>query len=433
MKYNKISLNEPVKDERGYFIGYFGIIKKDGNNYDINHGRKIGNAIIDDSKDDILNVEINLEDVMNEYEKLNFIKAFINTIKLYFSRKELIRLTINNETHNISNKETKEAIEQVLKEKKNTEAELSNWNALVTEEFEKEDSHSYEYDEFVDKELFNKIESSEETIPEVFIKNKSITWYIDTNNCFRKIIFNRDGLIELYKSNIKCDNSYNIIYNSVKEEIIIPKNNDNSITIKNNLINISEKSEDEKFSLTHFNNSKKITFTKQINKDSSILLEIIEDKEGNIKKCNIDFRTHKGNKKINGVYALRITPGNRGVSLKSIDRHGFQTLDFSGLLNIDSDVLNQIKNGNISNQIIEDIINVTIPVINEMSLKLKRKHIPHNYGMISVDGIRNKEIDSLKYIKHIRDEIPIKTVRDIIRKTENNYDRKSTKTKKKVK
>lgn len=432
MNYNTISLNERIKDEKGYFIGYYGLVKKENKYYDIMGGKRycIGSAKIDDSKEDILTIEINIGNEVREYEKIKFIKAFIQTIKIYYPRKELISLTINGEKNVISNEETKETIEKILREKKNTEKELSKWNVSWTEEFDKADMHSYTYDEFTDRELFGQIESSEETMPEVFIKNKAIIWNIETNNCFRRITFDRDGFISLYKFRGSSDSSYNMTYDLKGNELTIQKYNDDTIMIKDNLINIDKNSENEKFSLTHLNNSKKIALTRQINRESSILLEIIEDSKGNIKKGNVDFRTHKGNKKINGVYALRIKKGQNPISLKSINRHGHQTQDFSELLNIKSDVLNEIENGNISDETIEGIIMIAVPVINMISLKIKRKQIPDNRDLVDIDKLREREFVSLNYIKQIKGEIPITKMRRIIEEAGKSYQKSKEKTKK---
>ncbi len=247
--------------------------------------------------------------------------------------------------------------------------------------------------------------------------------FTQINKDHRVITFKRDGNIELSNTN-----TYNIIYNVLTGTLKVENwPSKTTISKKNNAIEITSETNTEKVSIAHFNNTKKISLIERINRDSSILLDLIEDKEGNIKKCNIDFRTHKGNQKINGTYALRIKGGNYPLSLKSIDRHGYQTMDFSGLLGIDEQTLTEIKNGNITNEIVENIATTTSAVINVMSMKNGRKHIPYKYDSINIESIREKETEIINYLRQIETEIPVQGMKNIIEETTKKYGEKEKK------
>ena len=124
-----------------------------------------------------------------------------------------------------------------------------------------------------------------------------------------------------------------------------------------------------------------------------------------IEKCCIDFRTHKGNGKINGLYALRIEPGHFSrFSLNYISRDGVKGPDFVHLL--PTILFKAIIPGELTLELVDEIIYESVKVINQIAGIKHRQFITLDcdYCVTDIVDIEKQIID---FIKQIKGEIPL--------------------------
>ncbi|MBR2840255.1 MAG: hypothetical protein IKF01_00110 [Bacilli bacterium] len=105
---------------------------------------------------------------------------------------------------------------------------------------------------------------------------------------------------------------------------------------------------------------------------TSICVDIYENEYK--KKCNIDFRVHKSNGKIKGVYMMRIfKEKDVPLTLKYMDRNGYYTQDFSSLVTLyNESIRKNLEFGILTDELIDEIIDNTVKVIKVRALGTDR-------------------------------------------------------------
>ena len=135
---------------------------------------------------------------------------------------------------------------------------------------------------------------------------------------------------------------------------------------------------------------------------SSIFIELCFNENGDIDSCLIEFRTHKSNGKINGKYLLRLKPYSQlnKFSINFIRRSGYKSANLSKLIEQnDIELYTSIMEGNITLELIDELIKKVIPLINEFASCYQKQPVSE----------KNEEImkDAVNLVKSIIGEIPL--------------------------
>ena len=372
------------------------------------------------------------------------IEQLIDSLGLYFYNKESIEIELLNNidlsqykrfkfkkklydekltTYIYSNKGNNTLIPALITEISETESKLTSWNQYWMQQIDLTTSQDIDYDYGIDDALIEEYTKGTIPLQEIFYKANALFWLgIESKNCIRKINFSGNGAI-MFDKYSKDPNGihYNFKYNVLGEwfefktyDIV----NDTQLTIDENSVYTRIKSK----GLTNIeifknkeNGKKKISYTGPIKNSTSIWVELVFDEDESIERCYIDFRTHKGNGKISGLYALRIIPGNifSKFALNHIGRSGNRSFDFSHLL--PTEVLNATIPGELTIELVNEIINKTIPVINQISgtkhkpfILSEEKHLEPN--------ITETEKQIIDFIKQIKGEIPLPHLQENLEK-----------------
>jgi len=403
--------------------------------YMIFSGRRdcVGAIYIGTSTDE-KNLEIKLH-FKEKYFKTNYdivavIEQLVDSLGLYFYDKENIEIELCNDidlsqfnkyrfkkkvydakltTYTCSNR-NHIIIPAILNEMEQTEKNLLEWNQAWMQKYNLCSFMDYDYE--FDLPLLEAYEKGTVPESEMFYKAESIYWPgITSTNSTRNIDFNRNGKIHFDKSskslnginyefdyyvlsdgfNFKTHGFFNKKYLEIEDNSYYTKMKQNGLTI------LKDKE----------TNRKRIEYRTPIINNSSIQIELWEDAENSIERCYIDFRTHKGNGKVNGLYALRIIPKYNVCTLNFISRDGFRYGDFSKQLVENSEELySSIFEGNLTYELIDELIRKVIPIINHRAINTSRKTIAqeNNTAICNVLEIENEAIN---FIKQIKGEIPL--------------------------
>lgn len=234
-------------------------------------------------------------------------------------------------------------------------------------------------------------------LSEIFYKAKSLIWdNIDSNKSKRKIKFDYYVLGKGFR--LKT-------YSLSRGERLIMEDNDYFTTFK--LGNLS-------CNYSEYYNKKHFHYVSPIENKSSISVDILFNEDNYIEKCYIDFRTHKGNGKVNGLYALRIVPGYREkFTLDYINRKGRKTRYLSAYLPVN--LFFALFPADCTLELVDKIIDETIVTMNQRAnLKKLQKINFKNEGIATNFPVVEKQV--IDFIKQIKGEIPLPHLRENIEK-----------------
>ena len=410
--------------------------QSDHQSYMIFNGRRncVGAIYIGTSSDE-KNLEIKLqfkeEDFRTQEDVVAVIEQLIDSLGLYFSDKESIEIELCNDidlskfnsarfkkkvydakltTYICSNQRNYIVIPAVIEEMNQTEKVLANWGEGWIQTLNLD---SYPNIDDIDSKLVDEeYKNGTASIQEMFYKAESIFWHgITSKKSTRNIEFSRNGKIHFNKSSkdsngIKYDFDYYVLsdgfdfktYGWFDKRNLEIEDNSYYTKIKQGKVNILRNKESKR---------KRIRYTTSIINDSSIEVELWTNDENVIERCYIDFRTHKGNGKVNGLYALRILPQYRIFTLNFISRDGIKYVDFSKTLTENNEELfSTIFDGNLTFELIDELVKKIIPIINRRAIRYSRKVIDQQNSLV-ISNIVDMERQAINFIKQIKGEIPL--------------------------
>ncbi len=245
------------------------------------------------------------------YERKNIYINLINKIDLSkynglkYNRKYLLP---NIFTYVCSNNKYNTLIPLLLKEIKGCEDTLVSWKQTWWQEIQHrtlEDFHLLFDNDDIEKsdEMFNKAVSFSLVD---YTQDRDITFDIDGNVRFSK---------KIKKNDSTCEFTYNVRKDGFKLntfDFLLEDNQSHTKIITSNEEIISSKEK----------GTKKITYKSGVVDKSSIYAEVRLDNNDDIDKCYIDFRTHRNNGKINGMYLIRINNRDKKFSFSYRTRKG---------------------------------------------------------------------------------------------------------------
>jgi len=287
----------------------------------------------------------------------------------------------------------------------------------------------------IDEPLLEEYDKGTISLEEIFYKADSIYWYgIESNKSIRNISFNRNGEIYFGKKSKRFDGiDYNVDYYVLNDGFVFRTSNfsnKNYFVLDENNYYTQIKTNNIKININKETKKKKINYISSVINNSSISIELILDENDIVERCHVDFRTHKGNGKINGLYALRINPGYyNDFSLNYISRNGIKEQNF--VYNLPIHLFKEIISCGLTFELVDEIINESIKVI---KLKAMLKHrqainIEKSYDISYVIDVEKQIID---FIKQIKGEIPLPHLQENIEKFIETYSRDKVEEKKKV-
>ena len=325
------------------------------------------------------------------YERENIyicLKNKINLSKYNSLKYKEVYLLPNISTYICSNNKYNTLIPLLLKEIKSCEDTLISWKQTWWQEIQHrtlDDFHLLYDNDDIEKsdEMFNKA-SSFSLVD--YIRDRNVTFDIDGHVIFSKNIKENDST---------CEFTYNVRKDGFKLKTFDFLLEDNHSYTKIITPNEEIKKSKEK-------GTKKITYKSGIVDKSSIYAEVKLDDNDDIDKCYIDFRTHRNNGKINGMYLIRINNRDKNFSFsyrtrkddicKYIDNIYYDDERFSmgtlkNRIEFFRDAINSCyRNGRgaISSDInISDLVNIEKDVVNFM--KKIKSEIPLPYLQEQID------------------------------------------------
>ena len=385
-----------------------------------NNTRCFGCIIIDQKSFDNETLQVEMEidkskfDSIKEISKLLF--DVIESIKLFYYDYKRIEIKIlNNNDYLIDYNYPTKGINQDIYVIDNTNInkiytalvkEITDCNQDWLYKINYLDNKKYEFDNFFDKEMMNELRGKKLRVEDIFYRLNAIELSdIFLKNFERNIVFNTDGNIQFSKvTRKKHKKNYEFNYNVV----------DNNFRFSNKNIKIEDTND-----LTEIDiNSIHIKYLKKSGKtiynyitpiidNSSVSIEIVTDEYNHIDRCYMDFKTFKGNKKINGIYALRINKEKDYYKLNFLNRSGSRECSiFNKLKSCDNSLYSQIINDSIDLSLLDELLNKVIRVINiDSNNKLRKKFILAEPGIISYMYESYKDV--IEFISRITREIPL--------------------------
>lgn len=279
---------------------------------------------------------------------------------------------------------------------------------------------NYEFD----RQLMEEYDNGTISLPELFFKAEYLSWVgINSHHSRREICFSRSGRVTFSKdsknsSGLNYEFDYSLLNNNFRFNTYAFNQRPIEINGNSYFTNIQSGNIDVLY--IKENKRKKIKYTSPIVNRSSIAMELWYNEKNQLERCYIDFRTHKGNNKINGLYELRIVPGYFSrFSLNYTSRDGYKGVDFVHLL--PTNLFCAIIPGELTIQLVDQIINESISIINHMA-RVKHKQTITSQGDCIASTIADIEKQSIEIIKQIKGEIPLPHLQEIIEKfiQENN-------------
>lgn len=383
-----------------------------------------------DEKNLEIELELDTQRFHSQEHILDVIEQIVESLKLYFYDKKYIEIKILNDidlsqykyykyskriydekltTYICSNEINNILIPRLINEISLTEKNLTNWGESWYQ--------SIDWDElnYFDKELVKSIEDGSATLEELVIKVKSMAWTgITSKRGNRSIEFSRDGSVQFSKisNNVSNGIKYNFSYNLLNNGFNLKYNRGFR---KNNL-----EIEEGQF-LTHINmkplnityskdnKRKKIEYVSDVVSNSSIKLELWLNDDMEIENCYVDFRTHKNNGKIKGIYTLRLNTKSLydKFSIRFISRKGDRYSNFIGELETqDKELFASLMEGKLTLELIDDIIKKLIPIINKKASRNNSQCISSNNEVI-ISNFIEMENKVINLLKEIKGEIPL--------------------------
>lgn len=382
----------------------------------------VGAIIIDATKLEKLEVKVQLNEkyFTSQQDVFEVVEQIVESLKIFFYDKKNIEINLLNDLDlstidcqnyhkedsnlNIYNcfNEKNKLIPKLIEEVISAEKKLTDWRQSWWQELENHELH-YEFD----RELINEIDNGTVTYPELFSKFKTLIWRnIASKNATRFIAFSRTGDIAFSKTLKKDGSNYEFSYNVMKDgfklrvngEDLIVDDNKYFTNIRTRQVNILQGKE---------NKRKFITYVSPIINNFSIAMDIWINESNEIEKCNIDFRTHKGNGKINGIYILRLNPSNIDkCSIRFVSRKG--NIGFiTNLFGIDE--VSKFE-GKITFEMINEFVNKVISFINKKEGLIKNQIVFNEFDVVT----QKKQI--INFLKQLKDEIPLPILQERIDK-----------------
>lgn len=382
----------------------------------------VGAIIIDATKLEKLEVKVQLNEkyFTSQQDVFEVVEQIVESLKIFFYDKKNIEINLLNDLdlstidcqnyhkadsnlkiYNCSN-EKNILIPKLIEEVISAEKKLTDWRQSWWQDLENHELH-YNFD----RELINAIDNGTVTYPELFSKFKTLIWRnIASKNATRFIAFSRTGDIAFSKTLKKDGSNYEFSYNVMKDgfklrvngEDLIVDDNKYFTNIRTKQVNILQGKE---------NKRKFITYVSPIINNFSIAMDIWVNESNEIEKCNIDFRTHKGNGKINGIYILRLNPSNIDkCSIRFVSRKG--NIDFiTNLFGIDE--VSKFE-GKITFEMINEFVNKVISFINKKEGLIKNQIVFNEFDVVT----QKKQI--INFLKQLKDEIPLPILQERIDK-----------------
>lgn len=382
----------------------------------------VGAIIIDATKLEKLEVKVQLNEkyFTSQQDIFEIVEQIVESLKTFFYDKKNIEINLLNDLdlstidcqnyhkadsnlniYNFSNERNK-SIPKLIEEVIGAEKKLTDWRQSWWQELENHELH-YAFD----RELINAIDNGTVTYPELFSKFKTLIWRnIASKNATRFIAFSRTGDIAFSKTLKKDGSNYEFSYNVMKDgfklrvngEDLIVDDNKYFTNIRTRQVNILQGKE---------NKRKFITYVSSIVDDFSIHSDVWINEENEIEKCNIYFRTHKGNGKINGIYILKLDSSSiENCSLKFVSRKG-NSVFLNNIFELD-----EFSNfeGKITFETINEIISKVISIIN------KKEEFSKNQIIFNDFDILTQEKQIINFLKQLKDEIPLPILQERIDK-----------------
>ena len=274
-----------------------------------------------DEKDLEVTLQLDEDKFDDEVDMYKLINQLVDSLGRYFYDKENIYINLVNkidlsiynslkykrqvhymsmDTYCCNNKKYNTLIPLLLKEIKSCEDTLVSWKQTWWQEIQHrtlDDFHLLYDNDDIEKsdEMFNKA-SSFSLVD--YIRDRNVTFDIDGHVIFSKKIKENDST---------CEFTYNVRKDGFKLKTFDFLLEDNHSYTKIITPNEEIKKSKEK-------GTKKITYKSGIVNKSSIYAEVRLDDNDDIDKCYIDFRTHRNNGKINGMYLIRINNRDKSFS-----------------------------------------------------------------------------------------------------------------------
>ena len=360
------------------------------------------------------------------YDKDSIELDVLNNIDLdIYKEKHIGKISSNDVVSKVfNNKKTSRLMSKISKEIRDIDSSLTELNKSWTEDLELCESKDLT---MFDKELLDSYKDGSATIQEKFFKADIIYWTgIFSKKFERCYTFFRDGKVILTKEAkrpVNQDSDYKITYDvmgkgfdlETREVSII--DNEKESYLENDYIDITKSKED---------GMKYINYETPIIDGTSAHVELTIDSNDEIKKCYVDFRTHKSNGKINGMYLLRINNKDRICTLNFMSRDGNKNER-----NILGDEAYAFY-GDITIDEIDDLINTCVNLINAYALRNKKQTVNlTNKRLITTYAYEEAKI--IKYIDEIKGEIPYSSLSSYFFSFVEDYYRKPEKVKKMIK
>lgn len=382
-------------------------------------------------KDLEIKVQFMEEKFKNEECIITVLEQLIDTLKLYCFDKENIEIRLLNNidlekvnkyqykknrlfenvtTYTTSNKHNNRLFPALLNEIAKTEQNLTNWEQCWEKKL---DMCGYnDCQSIIDDQIVEECVNGTIPLNEIFYKAETISWSnINSLKSTRNIAFFQNGQIQFNKiQKGPGKNNYEFTYHILKdgfkleryltpeETLLQIEENQSYTSIKTpNLYTYYDKEEQEKY----------VRYCISSKYQSSLVLEIYKNKDNEIEKCYVDFRTHRKNGRVNGLYALRIFSkyGTRRYNLCFTSRKGDHSYDFINEVTSDDEVLfSKMYEGTITLDLIEEMIAKIIPIINRKAYRVNRPLIALELASVIGDYKRESEA-AIDFLKQIRGEI----------------------------
>lgn len=369
------------------------------------------------------------------YDKENIEIQLVNNIDLSKFNKYKFKKKVYDEnltTYIFSNEGNHKLIPALINEINETEKNLIDWKQFWMQRINLRNRDDLSWK--IDEPLLEEYKKGTIPLQEIFYKADSIYWYgIESNKSTRNITFNRNGQIYLGKESKDDDGiHYSIDYYVLNDGFVFHTENNannNYFVLDENPYYTQIKTNNIKIHTSKETKRKTINYVSPMVNNCSISIELVLDENDTIEKCHIDFRTHKGNGKINGLYALRIEPRFNKLTLNYISRNGYKGPSLEDFLQIKS--LIKIKPGKLTFELINEIIKESIIVIKQMAALTQRQtiNLESDYNVAYLLDVEKQIID---FIKQTKGEIPLPHLQENIEKFIETYSKDKVQEKKRV-
>ena len=220
------------------------------------------------------------------------------------------------------------------------------------------------------------------------------------------------------ESNISID----ILYNCIKKEYYLSICDETlNLEIYDSINFTSFKTANYDMTIDKRTGQKEIVVFSPIYEKSSIKIVIKINEQNIMEKCFIDFRTHKGNGKINGQYILRMVVNsynkqNNKFLIKFINHRGKGNLYFSSeALEYEKEMLSTINNEKLTIESLNEIVKRCLLIINTSAINYKRRPISLASENI-ISNIIESESQVMSLLCRTEDKIPIPHLQMILNK-----------------